>query len=63
MLRSCGRVLGSLRREEGQGLVEYAMLVGLIALGVFSTLGVLGRHITGVFTQLTQDIQTLMGLG
>lgn len=37
------------RRDEGQDLLEYAMLVSLIALVTLATVGVLANQITDVF--------------
>jgi len=39
-------------REEGQDLVEYALLVALISLGCVAILGTLGTKINSVFTSI-----------
>ena len=37
-------------REDGQDLIEYALLVAIIALGAVSILGVLSGQIVAAFT-------------
>jgi Flp pilus assembly pilin Flp len=37
-----GRVFGELKREEGQGATEYAMVIGFLVVGLTIGLGVLG---------------------
>jgi pilus assembly protein Flp/PilA len=46
-----------LPREEGQGLVEYALILVLVAVVVIAILQVLGPRIGGVFSQ----VNTYMG--
>jgi pilus assembly protein Flp/PilA len=41
-----------LAKEEGQGLVEYALLIALIALVVIVTLTLLGAQLGNVFSQI-----------
>jgi pilus assembly protein Flp/PilA len=38
------------RREQGQGLVEYALILVLVSIAAIATLGPLGTAIAGVFT-------------
>jgi Flp pilus assembly pilin Flp len=45
-----------LRREEGQGMVEYAMMIGMVAIGVFTLLGLMGVQ---VFQAITAALQTV----
>jgi len=46
--------LGSLGvSEEGQGLVEYALIIVLIAIVVIVALTALGGQVTAVFTRIT----------
>lgn len=44
--------------EIGQGLVEYALILVLVALVVISVLGLLGNQIGDLFTQVTTDLNT-----
>jgi len=46
-----------LPREEGQGLVEYALIIVLIALILIAILTVLGPQIGNVFSRLTSGLQ------
>jgi pilus assembly protein Flp/PilA len=46
-------------REQGQGLVEYAFLLILIALVVITVLLILGPLIGNVFSKLNSTLPTL----
>ena len=41
-----------LPREEGQGLVEYALILVLIAIVVIIILGFLGGQVSGIFSDI-----------
>jgi len=43
-------------REEGQDLVEYALLVALIALAAIAALGSVANAITSVFNNVSTSI-------
>ena len=45
-----------LPREEGQGLVEYALILVLIAVVVIVVLTFLGEQIQGVFQQVADTL-------
>ncbi|MFQ6000190.1 MAG: Flp family type IVb pilin [Anaerolineae bacterium] len=47
-----------LPREEGQGLVEYALILVLVAIIVIAILMVLGPQIGNVFSRITSGLQT-----
>lgn len=49
-------ISSKVREEEGQGMVEYALLVGLIAVGVIAVLAVLGPAISTKFQQIVDAI-------
>ena len=55
MLFQIQQFLSSLmpRQEKAQGLVEYALIIVLIAIVVIVALGLLGTQITDVFTRIT----------
>lgn len=40
-------------REEGQGLVEYALIIALVSVTAILALGALSGGINGVFGQIT----------
>jgi pilus assembly protein Flp/PilA len=42
-----------LPREEGQGLVEYALILVLIAIVVIAILTLLGEQVSAVFSQIS----------
>lgn len=50
------RVLGILAQEEGQDLVEYALVVALIALGATVAMKGLGSEISTAFTSITTSL-------
>ncbi len=45
-----------LPQEEGQGLVEYALILVLVALVVIAILAVLGPQIANVFSKVTNRL-------
>lgn len=47
-----------LPREEGQGLVEYALILVLVAVVVIAILTVLGPQIGNVFSKITDNLAT-----
>ena len=46
-----------LPREEGQGLVEYALILVLIAIVVIAVLALLGPAIADIFQQILDAVQ------
>ncbi|HUB00910.1 MAG TPA: hypothetical protein VMA34_21440 [Terracidiphilus sp.] len=42
--------------EEGQDMVEYALVLALVALGATATLKALATEITTVYTTITTDL-------
>lgn len=46
-----------LHREEGQGLVEYALILVLVAIVVIAILTLLGPQIGNVFSRITSGLQ------
>ena len=45
-----------LPREEGQGLVEYALILVLVAVVVIAILTLLGPQVANVFSQVTNGM-------
>jgi len=45
-----------LPNEEGQGLVEYALILVLVAIVVIAILSVLGPQVGNVFSQITSGL-------
>ena len=49
------------RDEEGQGLVEYALIIVMVAIAVIALLQAVGVEITGVFTRINTALNTAPG--
>ena len=47
-----------LTREDGQGLVEYALILVLVAIVVIAILAILGPQIGQVFSEIIDGLQT-----
>ncbi len=45
-----------LPREQGQGLVEYALILVLVAIVVIAILAILGPQIANIFSQVTSGL-------
>ena len=45
-----------LPREEGQGLVEYALILVLVAIVVIAILALLGHQISNIFSRITSGL-------
>ncbi len=45
-----------LKDEEGQGMVEYGLLIGLIAIVVVVALVILGPKIAGLFNKVSDQL-------
>ena len=43
--------------ESGQGLSEYALLLGLIVVGVVAIIASMGDHIRNIFTDANTDLE------
>jgi pilus assembly protein Flp/PilA len=47
-----------LSREQGQGLVEYALILVLVAIVVIAILMLVGPQIANVFSQVTNGLSS-----
>jgi pilus assembly protein Flp/PilA len=47
-----------LRNEEAQDLIEYALVVALVAFGATAAMGTLASKITNAYTQITTTLTT-----
>ncbi len=45
-----------LPREKGQGLVEYALILVLVAIVVIAILAILGPQIANIFSRVTNGL-------
>jgi Flp pilus assembly pilin Flp len=51
------KTLASLHREEsGQGLVEYVLILGLVALGAIAAMGTLATDINSAFNAVASKL-------
>jgi len=46
-----------LGNEEGQGMVEYALILVFIALAVIATLTLMGTDISALFTKISTELK------
>ncbi|HZP26257.1 MAG TPA: Flp family type IVb pilin [Dehalococcoidia bacterium] len=53
MARLQSAELNGVKREEGQGLVEYALILAIISIAAIATMGILSGKINSVFTTVT----------
>ncbi len=51
-----GQLTGWMKKEEGQGMVEYVLLVALIAIVVIAALVLLGPAIAAMFNNVTDEL-------
>ena len=49
-------IAGLRKREEGQGLVEYVVLIALIALGLFVAITFFRDELGDIFSEITNKI-------
>ena len=50
------KIKGLFIEEKGQGMTEYGLILGLIAVGVIAVLITLGDEIKGVFSELVSKL-------
>jgi Flp pilus assembly pilin Flp len=55
-----GQAYLALRREDGQGATEYAMVLGFVVVGLTITLGVLGVAIDGFLGRVAAKINLMV---
>jgi pilus assembly protein Flp/PilA len=49
--------LSSLRdREDGQAMVEYALILALVSVAAVAILNTLGGHVSSIFSEINQDL-------
>ena len=55
-----GELFLALKREEGQGATEYAMVIGFLVVGIALTLGVLGAGINNFLGDVATKLTNLI---
>jgi pilus assembly protein Flp/PilA len=50
------KLMAKLQNEEGQGLVEYALIIVLVSIVVIAGLSALGTKVSSVFTTITTSL-------
>ncbi|MET1019853.1 MAG: hypothetical protein ABWX62_07715 [Microterricola sp.] len=53
-------LFSELKREEGQGATEYAMVIGFLVVGLTIGLGVLGVGIDNFLDRVAAELDTLI---
>ena len=49
------------KEEEGQGMVEYGLILALIAVAVIAVLTTMGDNLKNMFTDVSDDLDTSGG--
>lgn len=52
-----------LRRQEGQGLVEYSLIIALVAVLLVATLATFGSQSNGIYSHILTGLSTAMPWG
>jgi Flp pilus assembly pilin Flp len=55
-----GQLITELKREEGQGATEYAMVIGFLVVGLTIGLGVLGVGIDNFLDRVALELDALI---
>jgi len=50
--------LGRMREEKGQGMVEYGLIIALVAIGLIAVLGLMKGSVSNVFSRITSQMNT-----
>ncbi len=56
LLRICYKLKSLIRRDEGQDLVEYALVIALVSIAAVTSLHTLATKITSVFSVIASDL-------
>jgi len=61
MMSICYKVYGILNREEGQDLIEYALVVALIAFAAVASMQTLATDINNAFLKIGNNLSSALG--
>ena len=56
MLKKIKNACRKMKSEEGQAMVEYGLIIALVAIAVIAALIILGPKIAGLFTNVSNNI-------
>ncbi len=51
------KLMGLIREEEGQGMAEYALVLGVIAVGVVTVLTAFGPQLASMFQDVLDSLK------
>jgi Flp pilus assembly pilin Flp len=60
LLHRLGRIARSQRSEEGQALVEYALILGLVSVVAIALLTAVGTDITSLLARVTDALASAL---
>lgn len=63
MSKMYAKIQKLLKVQKGQGMVEYAMIIGLVAVGVLALLALMGDYVGDIFTAITNALDAIPGVG
>jgi Flp pilus assembly pilin Flp len=55
-MQGCTNLADRLKRQDGQALVEYALLISLVVIGAFVILGILGGQVSELYSTVASDL-------
>ena len=55
-----GRVQQLKERDEGQAMVEYALILGLVSVVAIAVLGLIGTHVNTIFQTVDNALSTAL---
>ncbi|MFZ5826345.1 MAG: Flp family type IVb pilin [Bacillota bacterium] len=56
MLSLYVKIQNLLKREEGQGMVEYSLIIGLVVIAVIGLVALLGSQLSDIFESITGSL-------
>lgn len=57
------RIAGLWRDEEGQGMVEYGLIIALVAIVVITVLTTMSGSLKGTFTKISDELTSAQNAG
>ena len=55
-----GRIQQLKERDEGQAMVEYALILGLVSVVAITVLGLIGTHVNTLFQKVDNALNTAL---